>query len=269
MHKPCASVAAFTLSLCCLPWAHATPELPERLARSEKIVYCSGMDSPPLVSFDTQQKPVGLQVDMGQAIAQRLGGKQVEWRISPFAGLIPALLAQQCDMIVDQLFDKPERREVIDIVNFMYSSQSIVVPKGNPKEVNSLEDLSGLKVAVSNGSTIRLLLGAENDKLLAAGKPPMKLVVYNVDADAFQALRINQVDAFGTTVESAGHYQQLAPDLFQPAVPAFNRILTGFGVRKQDAQLSAALTQVLHDMRADGSYAALLDKWHVGGDKLD
>ncbi|AJO78563.1 MULTISPECIES: ABC transporter substrate-binding protein [Pseudomonas] len=269
MHKPCASVAAFTLSLCCLPWAHATPELPERLARSEKIVYCSGMDSPPLVSFDTQQKPVGLQVDMGQAIAQRLGGKQVEWRISPFAGLIPALLAQQCDMIVDQLFDKPERREVIDIVNFMYSSQSIVVPKGNPKAVNTLEDLSGLKVAVSNGSTIRLLLGAENDKLVAAGKPPMKLVVYNVDADAFQALRINQVDAFGTTVESAGHYQQLAPDLFQPAVPAFNRILTGFGVRKQDAQLSAALTQVLHDMRADGSYAALLDKWHVGGDKLD
>ncbi|MGY4664139.1 amino acid ABC transporter substrate-binding protein, PAAT family (TC 3.A.1.3.-) [Pseudomonas sp. LAMO17WK12:I10] len=269
MHKPCASAAVFTLSLCCSLWAQAAPELPERLSKSEKIVYCSGMDSPPLVSFDTQQKPVGLQVDMGEAIAQRLGGKQVEWRISPFAGLIPALLAQQCDMIVDQLFDKPERREVIDIVNFMYSSQSIVVPKGNPKAVNSLEDLSGLKVAVSNGSTIRILLGAENDKLLAAGKPPMKLVVYNVDADAFQALRINQVDAFGTTVESAGHYQQLAPDLFQSAVPAFNRILTGFGVRKQDPQLSAALSQVLQDMRTDGSYAALLDKWHVGSDKLD
>ncbi|OLF54265.1 ABC transporter substrate-binding protein [Pseudomonas chlororaphis] len=269
MHKPCASAAVLALSLCCAQWALAVPELPERLSKSEKIVYCSGMDSPPLVSFDTQQKPVGLQVDMGQAIAQRLGDKQVEWRISPFAGLIPALLAQQCDLIVDQLFDKPERREVIDIVNFMYSSQSIVVPKGNPKAVNSLADLSGLKVAVSNGSTIRILLGAENDKLAAAGKPPMKLVVYNVDADAFQALRINQVDAFGTTVESAGHYQQLAPDLFQSAVPAFNRILTGFGVRKQDPQLSAALTQVLQDMRADGSYAALLDKWHVAGDKLD
>ncbi|WMJ02882.1 ABC transporter substrate-binding protein [Pseudomonas chlororaphis subsp. aurantiaca] len=273
MHKPCASAAVLTLSLCflslCSLWAQAAPELPERLSKSEKIVYCSGMDSPPLVSFDTQQKPVGLQVDMGEAIAQRLGGKQVEWRISPFAGLIPALLAQQCDMIVDQLFDKPERREVIDIVNFMYSSQSIVVPKGNPKAVNSLGDLSGLKVAVSNGSTIRILLGAENDKLVAAGKPPMKLVVYNVDADAFQALRINQVDAFGTTVESAGHYQQLAPDLFQSAVPAFNRILTGFGVRKQDPQLSAALGKVLQDMRADGSYTALLDKWHVSGDKLD
>jgi polar amino acid transport system substrate-binding protein len=216
-----------------------------------------------------KQKPVGLQVDMGEAIAQRLGDKKVEWRISPFAGLIPALLAQQCDMIVDQLFDKPERREVIDIVNFMYSSQSIVVPKGNPKAVNTLEDLSGLKVAVSNGSTIRVLLGKENEKLEAAGKAPMKLVVYNVDADAFQALRINQVDAFGTTVESAGHYQQLAPDLFQSAVPAFNRILTGFGVRKSDPQLTVALTEVLQGMRADGSYTALLSKWHVDSDKLD
>lgn len=52
------------------------PELPERLSKSEKIVYCSGMDSPPLVSFDTQQKPVGLQVDMGEAIAQRLGASK-------------------------------------------------------------------------------------------------------------------------------------------------------------------------------------------------
>jgi polar amino acid transport system substrate-binding protein len=77
------------------------------------------------------------------------------------------------------------------------------------------------------------------------------------------------VDAFGTTVESAGHYQQLAPDLFQSAVPAFNRILTGFGVRKSDPQLTVALTEVLQGMRADGSYAALLSKWHVDSDKLD
>ncbi|MBK5512040.1 ABC transporter substrate-binding protein [Pseudomonas sp. TH15] len=268
MHKSRLLMAAISLGLC-TQWAVAAPTVPERLLKVDKLTYCSGMDSPPLVSFDEAQKPKGLTVDLGLEIAQRLGDKKVEWRISPFAGLIPALLAQQCDMIVDQLFDKPERREVIDIVNFMYSSQSIVVPKGNPKSVQTLEDLSGLKVAVSNGSTIRVLLGAENDKLVAAGKAPMKLVVYNVDADAFQALRINQVDAFGTTVESAGHYQQLAPDLFQSAVPAFSRILTGFGVRKNDPQLSAALAEVLQDMRADGSYAALLSKWHVDGDKLD
>ena len=268
MHKPSALVAVVSLSLCAhLAWA--APSVPDRLKQAPKMTYCSGMDSPPLVFFDAAQKPQGLTVDLGLEIARRLGNKQVDWRVIPFSGLVPALLAGQCDMIVDQLFDKPERRQVIDIVNYMYSSQSVVVPKGNPKGIKVLADLSGHKVAVLNGSTIKTLLDAENDTLTQAGKPPMKLVVYNTDTDAFQALRISQVDAYGTTVETAGYYANMAPDLFQEAVPAFSRILTGLGIRKDDAQLSAAVSQVIDQMRADGDYTRLLAKWHVESDKLD
>ncbi|WNW10003.1 ABC transporter substrate-binding protein [Pseudomonas sp. DTU_2021_1001937_2_SI_NGA_ILE_001] len=260
--------AAVSLSLACAA-ASAAPVIPDRLKSADKLTYCSGMDSPPLVSFDAQQKPVGLAIDLGTEIAKRLGDKKVDWRVIPFSGLVPALLASQCDLIVDQLFDKPERRQVIDIVNYMYSSQSVVVPKGNPKGINSLDDLSGKKIAVLNGSTIKTLLDAHNEQLTKAGKEPMKLSVYNSDTDAFQALRISQVDAYGTTVETAGYYAAMAPDLFQEGVPAFSKILTGIGVRKTDPQLSAAVQQILDDMRSDGSYTALLAKWNVASDKLD
>jgi polar amino acid transport system substrate-binding protein len=268
MHKPAALAALVSLSLCA-PLVFATPTVPDRLHKVDKITYCSGMDSPPLVSFDAAQKPVGLTIDLGLEIAKRLGGMKVEWRVIPFSGLVPALLAQQCDMIVDQLFDKPERREVINIVNYMYSSQSVVVPKGNPKGIKTLDDLSGHKVAVLNGSTIKTLLDTQNESLTKAGKPPLKLVVYNTDTDAFQALRISQVDAYGTTVETAGYYAAMAPDLFQEGVPAFSRILTGLGIRKDDPQLTAAVQQVMSDMHSDGSYTQLLAKWHVESDKLD
>ncbi|RWW90988.1 hypothetical protein BHE74_00000020 [Ensete ventricosum] len=268
MHKRRALLVALSLGLC-TQWATAAPQVPERLQKVDKLTYCSGMDSPPLVSFDESQKPRGLTVDLGLEIAKRLGDKQVQWRVIPFSGLVPALLAQQCDMIVDQLFDKPERRQVIDIVNYMYSSQSVVVPKGNPKGIKALDDLSGHKVAVLNGSTIKTLLDTQNESLAKAGKPPMKLVVYNTDTDAFQALRISQVDAYGTTVETAGYYAAMAPDLFQEGVPAFSRILTGLGMRKDDPQLTAAVQQVISDMRSDGSYVALLNKWHVSSDTLD
>jgi len=268
MHKPAALAALVSLSLCA-PLVLAAPTVPDRLQKVDKITYCSGMDSPPLVSFDASQKPVGLTIDLGLEIAKRLGGKKVEWRVIPFSGLVPALLAQQCDMIVDQLFDKPERREVINIVNYMYSSQSVVVPKGNPKGIKSLDDLSGHKVAVLNGSTIKTLLDTQNESLTKAGKTPLKLVVYNTDTDAFQALRISQVDAYGTTVETAGYYAAMAPDLFQEGVPAFSRILTGLGIRKDDPQLTAAVQQVMSDMHSDGSYTQLLAKWHVESDKLD
>lgn len=268
MHKRRALLVAVSLGLCA-QWAAAAPQVPERLQQVDKLTYCSGMDSPPLVSFDQAQKPRGLSVDLGLEIARRLGNKEVQWRVIPFSGLLPALLARQCDMIVDQLFDKPERREVIDIVNYMYSSQSVVVPKGNPKAIKSLDDLSGRKVAVLNGSTIKTLLDAHNASLAQTGKAPMTLVVYNSDTDAFQALRIRQVDAYGTTVETAGYYAAMAPDLFQEGVPAFSRILTGLGIRKDDAQLSAAVQQIINDMRSDGSYARLLSQWQVSSDTLN
>jgi len=268
MHKRHMLLAAVSLGLCA-QWAVAAPQVPERLQKADKLTYCSGMDSPPLVSFDEAQKPKGLTVDLGLEVAKRLGDKPVQWRVIPFSGLLPALLARQCDMIVDQLFDKPERREVIDIVNYMYSSQSVVVPKGNPKGIKTLEALSGHKVAVLNGSTIKTLLDAENEKLTKAGKTPMNLVVYNSDTDAFQALRISQVDAYGTTVETAGYYAAMAPDLFEEGVPAFSRILTGLGIRKDDPQLTVAVQQIISDMRSDGSYVQLLSKWHVSSDTLD
>lgn len=272
MHKALPLVAALALGL----FAQTTPaapaglvKIPDRLQSAAKLTYCSGMDSPPLVSFDEAQKPRGLTVDLGKLIAERLGNKTLEWKVIPFSGLVPALLAKQCDMIVDQLFDKPERRQVIDIVNYMYSSQSVVVPKGNPKAITSLDALSGRTVAVLNGSTIKTLLDAQNETLAKAGKAPMGLVVYNTDTDAFQALRIKQVDAYGTTVETAGYYAAMAPDLFEEGVPAFSRILTGLGMRKDDPQMSAAVEQIVANLRADGTYAQLLAKWKVSSDTLD
>ncbi|GAB7197043.1 MULTISPECIES: ABC transporter substrate-binding protein [Dickeya] len=260
----CASALALSVGL-----AHAATEIPARLKSVDKITLCGGMDSPPIGFYDSNQKLQGVVVDFGNEIAKRLGGKKVEWKVIPFSGLIPALVASQCDMLADQLFDKPARREVIDMVDYMYSSQSVVVAKGNPKGIHTLDDLSGKKVAVLNGSTIRSLLEDQNKTLVAAGKAPMTIVVFNTDTDAFQSLRIQQSDAYGTTVETAGYYQSLAPNLFETGVPAFARILTGFGFRKGDNAFSGAVEQIIKDMQADGSYLKLLEKWHIAGDRLD
>lgn len=52
-------------------------------------------------------------------------------------------------------------------------------------------------------------------------------------------------------------------------MPAFSRILTGLGTRKDDSQLTTAVQQIISDMRSDGSYVQLLSKWHVSSDTLD
>jgi polar amino acid transport system substrate-binding protein len=245
--------------------AEVTP--PAVIATAGKIVYCSDISGPPLGYFDENNKPIGSDIELGTEIAKRLG-VAAEFANTPFDGIIPALQAKHCDAILSQLFDKPKRREVVDFVDYMYSSEALLVHKGNPKNIHGLDDLSGVKIAVENGTTIQSLIDEQNKKFAAAGKPPANIVVYPKDSDALQALQINQVDVYGTTLESAAYFMQKASNIFDVAGPPFAKILTGIAVRKDDPELRAAIQKAFDNMRADGTYMKILTKWHLEGDTL-
>ncbi|MFI4995634.1 MAG: ABC transporter substrate-binding protein [Hyphomicrobiales bacterium] len=245
-----------------VPWALAASR-----AAAQEFVYCAALSAPPLGFLDDTAQPSGLNVDLGNEIAARLK-REPKWLIVPFKGIIPALLARQCDAILSQLFDKPERREVIDIVDYMNSSESLLVKAGNPAKVAGLGDLSGLKVAVNTGTTIQVWLDKQNAIFAAAGKPPAVIVPLPKDTDALQQLQIGQADVYGTTLETAVYYMTKAPGRFEVAGPPFARVLTGIGLRKDEAALGRDLERVLAAMKADGSYARIFAKWHLEDDML-
>ena len=59
-------------------------------------------------------------------------------------------------------------------------------------------------------------------------------MVFPKDTDAFQALRVGQVDAYGTTIKTAGYYFTQAPDLFEIAGDPFSRAVIGAAFRKDE-----------------------------------
>jgi polar amino acid transport system substrate-binding protein len=241
---------------------------PADIAKAGKIVFCSDISGPPLEYFDENNAAVGSDVDIGNEIASRLGVK-AEFKNTAFSAIIPALQAKQCDAILSQLFDKPKRREVVDFVDYMYSSQSFLVPKGNPKNIKGLEDLSGLKIAVENGTTIQSLIDEQNAKFKSAGKPEATAVVYPKDSDARQALQIGQVDAYGTTLESAAFFLQKAGQVFDIGGEPFAKITAGIAVRKGEAETLGAIQKAFDAMKADGSYKKILAKWGLEGDAIE
>lgn len=240
---------------------------PANVAAAGKIVYCSDLSAPPLEFFDENSQAMGFDVDLGTEIAKRLGVK-AEWLNTPFSGIVPALLAKNCDAVLSQLFDKPARREVVDFVDYMYSSQSLLVPKGNPKNIKSLDDLSGLKIAIENGTTMQSLIDEQNKKFAAAGKAPAEVVVFPKDSDARQALQIGQVAVYGTTLETAGYFLEKAGPVFDIGGEPFAQILAGIAIRKDDGELKAAIQSAFDSMKADGTYQSLLKKWGLAGDEL-
>lgn len=240
---------------------------PASIAAAGKIVYCSDISGPPLGYFDENNQPIGSDIELGQEIAKRFGVK-AEFANTPFDGIVPALQAKHCDAILSQLFDKPARRAVVDFVDYMNSSESLLVHKGNPKNIKSLDDLSGVKIAVENGTTIQSLIDDQNKKFAAAGKPPADVVVYPKDSDALQALQINQVDVYGTTLESAAYFMQKAANVFDIAGEPFNKILTGIATRKDDTEMHDAIQKAFDAIKADGTELKILTKWHMEGDTL-
>jgi polar amino acid transport system substrate-binding protein len=240
---------------------------PAALAGKGVINYCATIDNPPRAYFDEKQQPIGFEVELGTEIASRMGLK-VNWVQLKFPGLVPALQAQQCDAIMQELFIRAERLEIIDMVPFSRSGQQIVVRRSDNSLGAGLEDLSGKKVAVPNGTTIHNLAVEANKKLKDLGKPEINLVVLPTTTDTFQQLATSQVDAVGTTSTAGAYYVRLRPNDFKAKGDPFGLIGTGIGIRKGNTDLTNAVKRSLDSLVADGSYKKLIEKWNMQGMEL-
>jgi polar amino acid transport system substrate-binding protein len=237
------------------------------LVQPGQLQFCSDISTPPLESYGPGHKPQGSDIDIGTEIARRLNLKAV-WKNTAFAGIIPALQARNCDAILSQLFDKPERRKVVDFVDYMRSGQALLAPKGNPQGVQGLGDLCGKKVASETGTTIADLLRAQSKRCTASGKPAITVRLFLRDSDALQQLGLKQVDVYGTTTETVSFVTAKQPGSFATAGKPFGEILCGIATRKGNAPLHNAIAKAFASMQADGTYKKILAKWHLGLDEL-
>ncbi len=236
------------------------------LTSAGKITFCSALTQPPFESLTAQGTPEGIDVDLGTELARRLG-LSVAWNNIPFSGLIPALQAGQCDAILSDLFVKEERMRVLDFVPYMYS-QEVLMLKAGTAGINSLADLSGKKAATVTGTTATQLLQDASKQLADAGKPAINIVMFPENTQALQQLQFGQVDAFGVAYEIAEYYMAQASGTFKLGGPAYFKILTGIGLRKDSTKLRETLQQAFDAMRADGSYDKLIAKYHLEDDSL-
>ncbi|GAQ65575.1 ABC transporter substrate-binding protein [Streptomyces scabiei] len=272
----CAAVAAMAVLAGCGGAAGTAPssaasavvDLPAgTLVKDGQITYCSDISAPPLTYYDAAQKPVGAEIELGDALAQRLGVK-ANWANTAFNGIIPALQAKQCDAIITQLYIKPEREKVVDFVPYMYASSTLVVSAEKGEGIKGMADLCGKKAAVQTGTTVADYLADQSKKCRADGKQKVDIRLFNKDTDALQQLRLGLVDSYGTTLETAAYVMKQQPGTFALAGEPFNRIKVGVATRKGDTALHDALTKAFAALQKDGEYAAILKKWNLTGDDI-
>jgi polar amino acid transport system substrate-binding protein len=237
------------------------------LGQSGTIRFCSDISSPPLEFYANGQQPTGSDIDLGNAIAAKLGVK-AQWVNTAFAGIIPALQAGHCDAILSQLLDKPARRAIVNFVDYMNSSEAIMVRKGNPDHVAGLNGLCGLSVAAETGTTVADFLTAQSKSCTSSGKKPIAVQTFLRDSDALSQLGLGHVAAYGTTVESGGYDITKNSGMFELAGQPFGQIATGIATAKKNTALHGAISAAFAALRADGTYHQVMTKWGLGPDEL-
>jgi len=235
-------------------------------AAADEIKAGSITNSPPMISYASDGTTLqGMIVDLAAAMSQQIGRKIVFESI-PFPGLLPAMEAKRIDIVFSLMNDTPEREKLIDFVDFFDLSTMLLIRKGNPQKVESLETMCGMSVSTVQGSTQIALVDAASAKCTAAGKAPIQNMQYAQPADARLQVQSGRVAAFlgnspvmvylARTAGEGKIFDVVPGHVYQP-VPL------GIGVAKTNTQLRDALQKSLNALIANGSYRKILEKHGV------
>ena len=248
-----------------VPAASVTPSaaaivVPDAIKTAGKLVWCVDVSYPPEEFYKPDgTTPQGSDVDIANEVSKRFG-VTAEIDNTGFDGIIPALIAKKCDLIISGMNDTPARAKQVDFVDYLKVGQGLLVPAGNPKDITTLEDLSGKSVAVQLGTTNKDALDATNVTLTAAGKPKIDIQTFEQDTDAFQQLSLGRVDAYSGDSPACAYYAATSAGKFIVGGSPIEPIPIGIAIRLDDTALQAAVKAAVDGMYADGTLKAIVEK---------
>lgn len=207
-------------------------------------------DYPPFESIGDMGERVGFDVDLMDALAKKLGVK-IQWVTMDFAAIVTATQSGQIDIGMSGLGITEERAQSVDFSDAYIASGQVLVVR-NDSDVQSVADLNGKKIAVQLGTTGE----QQADKI--EGVEVVKPESYNI---AFMMLNNKAVDAVIADLSVADEFVKRGT--FKRAGDPLSYEEFGIVSRKGNDALLAALNKALAEIKADGTYAAIVKKWNL------
>lgn len=241
--------------------AATTIKVPAVITSAGKLVFCTDVSYPPEEYYKADgSTALGSDIDIANDIAKRFG-VPAEIDNTGFDGIIPALNAKKCDLVISGMNDTPDRAKVVNFVDYLKVGQGLLVPAGNPKTIKTLDDLAGKSVAVELGTTNKDALDAANKTLVAAGKAKIDIQTFQADTDAFNQLKLGRVDAYSGDSPVCAYYALYSGGKFEVGGSPIAPAAIGIAIRKTDTDLQAAVQAAVSAMYADGTMKKILSKW--------
>jgi ABC-type amino acid transport substrate-binding protein len=239
----------------CSPWQ---PE-PVRTLAPGTLRVGTYFVNPPFEYVSNGQR-IGFEVDLLNEIARRLALTAVfvdtEWET-----ILQQMQAGQYDVIVGGITITPERERILAwSTPYMTTTLSIVIDSRRSPQIRSIADLRTASVGVQAATT-------DYDvavKLQYKGQiGSVKVYSFDHIQDAMVDLAAGRITAVMKVYPVAAWLARQTPDVSIVAQVPDDPQPLGIGFAKGNPGLLAAVNRALADMKRDGTYARLAQKWGV------
>ncbi|MBB3110720.1 polar amino acid transport system substrate-binding protein [Paenibacillus phyllosphaerae] len=219
----------------------------------QTIVMGTSPDYPPYENTDAKNggKVVGLDIDIAQAIADKLGYK-LEISGMDFSGLIAALQTERVDFVMSAMSVTEERKQSIDFSDSYYAARNTIVSKKD----------SGLTTMASlEGKNVGVQLGSTQEEAVAGMESTSKITKLDKIPNLIQEIKAGRMDAAIVEDAVAWGYTDANPDLqFTILDPNPNDL--GYAIAfPKGSELTAQFNAELQKMKDNGELQAIIDKW--------
>ncbi|MEM9430451.1 MAG: transporter substrate-binding domain-containing protein [Pseudomonadota bacterium] len=210
----------------------------------------------PPFSYTTEDGTVqGFDIDVANALCAELGTECALVK-SDWDGIIPALLERKCDAIIASMSITEERQQVIDFsTKYYHTPPRFVGPAGM-----SVADLSDAVVGVQRGTIHQVFMEGEFSGV--------ELRLYGTQDEAYLDLAAGRIDAimadsiaslFGFLQTEAGAgFEFFGPEY---TMPKYHGLGVGVGVRKGEEDLRNSFSHAIGQIRGNGVYQEINDKY--------
>jgi polar amino acid transport system substrate-binding protein len=196
----------------------------------------------------------GLDVEIIDEIARRIGGLETEWVDAPFGPIFSDLAAGQFDVVIGGITITPEREQQVNFADpYFRSLQALTVQEGSG--ISSFDDLGeGDSVSVQTGTTGEIWA---EENLQPEG---VEIRAFEAYPATYNALEAGQVDGVVFDESSA------IPETFnRPGLEVVDTVDTnefyGISVDPNNEDLLDAINQAQADMIEDGTYDRIFDSF--------
>ncbi|MBU8878414.1 amino acid ABC transporter substrate-binding protein [Bacillus sp. FJAT-29790] len=205
----------------------------------------------PFSFHDASGKLTGFDTELAEEIASRLGVK-AEIIETPWDGIFAGLDSKRFDMIVCQVGIRPDRQEKYDFSEPTNVSKPYLIIHNDNDTIKSFEDLKGKKSAQSLTSMFK-------DMAESNGAEIVGVEGFNQAIDLLISKRVDATINDGLSYLDFKKQQPDAP--LKVAAELDEPTKMGVMFRKGNEELVEAVNKALADMKEDGKYLSISEKY--------